>query len=479
MWTIAGTDEQGTPRDVRSREIDRASRDDVSNAILELTDNVPETFRRDIETKDPLPGIDGIEFWGETAAALGDGQFDYRPSYLGTNDGGSLPAIVLRQSEGVAFHYPETVVVDTAGLRELRISTPGSDLYAGTPSGIVLEGRAYGETTVVELEEEAPTTAPTFRVSLPGQFRAAVVKFAQWVSRPFSASEDPAMGGRLRHYLARYSAIAHHYPDIGAPQRGDFLALPPISADAVIVFVHGTYSCAIPHLALLHPLKLPAYRFEHDTFRPVAANADDLTAAIRSLIPHKAKVHLVAHSRGGLVCRLAARELCASRDVRVLTFGTPHEGTPLANAGKRVLSGLLSSGRTTLLAAGGAAVNAVFSWDPSSLAGKLLLKGLTKFPEGLDDMRPQSGLIRGLGRGTEFDLRAWGAHCDLGKIHNGAFGLILRDAVQGAFQGAANDSVVGVDSATAVGSKQPVLNACTHFEYFVRQEVRNAIHALS
>jgi pimeloyl-ACP methyl ester carboxylesterase len=487
MWTITGTDDQGTRREVRSKEIDRASHGDVYNAIREFTGDVPEALRREIETRDPLPGIDGIESWGETAAALSAGQFDYFPSYVPTNDGGSLPAIGLRQSESVAFHYPETLVVDTAGLRELEILALGSDLFGDTPSGIVMEGRAYGATTVAEFEHEAPTAAPTFRLSLPGQFRAAVVRFAQWVSRPFSSSEDPAMGGRLRHYIARYSAIAHRYPDIGAPKRGEFLALPPESAEAAIVFVHGTYSCAIPNLALLHPLKLPSYRFEHDTFRPVAANADDLTEAVRSLISRKTRVHLVAHSRGGLVSRLAALELSrpenpgrdASRDVRVLTFGTPHEGTPLANAGKRVLSALLGGGRTALLTAGGAAVNAVFSWDPPSLAGKLLLKGLSKFPEGLDDMRPQSGLIRGMGRMTNCDLQAWGAHCDLGNLHSGAFGLFLRDVVQGAFQGAANDSVVGVDSATAVGRKQPVLNACTHFEYFVRQDVRDTIQALS
>ena len=55
----------------------------------------------------------------------------------------------------------------------------------------------------------------------------------------------------------------------------------------------------------------------------------------------------------------------------------------------------------------------------------------------------------------------------------------LRDAIQGAFSGAANDTVVGLVSATGAGTPQAALLGCTHFEYFARPEVRQEIQSLA
>ena len=107
------------------------------------------------------------------------------------------------------------------------------------------------------------------------------------------------------------------------------------------------------------------------------------------------RARTAATQQAGQTSRLAARELLKHYDVRLMTYGTPHKGTPLANAGKRIFSALLAGGRTALLASGGAALGGVFSWDPPSLAGKLLLKGILPkgFPPGLDAMRPESDFI--------------------------------------------------------------------------------------
>jgi hypothetical protein len=147
------------------------------------------------------------------------------------------------------------------------------------------------------------------------------------------------------------------------------------------------FSCALPNLALLHPLKIPAYRFEHDTFFEIAENGTKLVEAIRAFGAGAKRIYLVAHSRGRLVARFAAESLGEDR-VQVLTFGTPHQGTPLANGGRRLVPVLLAGGRTV--------IHGVFSWDPASLAGKLLLnwKLPKSLPAGIDEMRPNCGSSR-------------------------------------------------------------------------------------
>ena len=150
-------------------------------------------------------------------------------------------------------------------------------------------------------------------------------------------------------------------------------------------------------------------------------------------------------------------------DVRLMTYGTPHKGTPLANAGKRIFSALLAGGRTALLASGGAALGSVFSWDPPSLAGKLLLKGILPkgFPPGLDAMRPESDFIGSLSAVTEpYPLRTWGAKCEVDGLPSGTFAFAIRDAIYGAFGGSANDTVVGAASATGAGKAQKIFDAC-------------------
>ncbi len=84
--------------------------------------------------------------------------------------------------------------------------------------------------------------------------------------------------------------------------------------------------------------ELCAWRFEHDSFMPVASNVRDLVRSIERQLCHgpqdvmgrSLKVALVAHSRGGIVARLAAAHLqqrWPQARFRVFTFGSPHGGT--------------------------------------------------------------------------------------------------------------------------------------------------------
>jgi hypothetical protein len=367
--------------------------------------------------------------------------------------------------------------MNVSGISDLEISV--GQWESELDEHLVLEARIYSDGGVIEVEVEAEPSNPTFHIRLHGYQTCLIGRIAHWAGRPFSSSRDPFRYGRLRHFEERYPAIAREYPDIALALNdvGVFRAVHKAQAGtAVIVFVHGTFSCAVPNLAFLHPLQIPTYRFEHDTFLTITKNAENLKEAIENFVPKGARVYLVAHSRGGLVSRVAA-QILKSYETEVLTFGTPHRGTPLANIARRAATGILAMGRAVILASGGAAVRAVFPWDPASLAGKLLLKGMLvrKFPDGIDAMRPESDFIGALDARVPFVLRTWGGQCDSNDLHKGAFAIDVREALKGAFEGAANDGIVSFDSATAAGAAECALIPCTHFEYFSRPEVRAKI----
>ncbi len=90
-----------------------------------------------------------------------------------------------------------------------------------------------------------------------------------------------------------------------------------------------------------HAVRLPPAR-------SVPARAEELVRAIEAL-PHD-RLDLIAHSLGGLDARYALAHLGLARRVRSLvTIGTPHRGTPLADL---VLKGPLGWAHGVLRAAG-------------------------------------------------------------------------------------------------------------------------------
>ncbi|PTL76222.1 triacylglycerol lipase [Vitiosangium sp. GDMCC 1.1324] len=72
----------------------------------------------------------------------------------------------------------------------------------------------------------------------------------------------------------------------------------------------------------------------------VAERAEALAQAVRSL--DAKRVNIIAHSMGGLDARYAIAHLgLASRVASLITIGTPHQGTPLADMGTKVLGDAL------------------------------------------------------------------------------------------------------------------------------------------
>lgn len=106
-----------------------------------------------------------------------------------------------------------------------------------------------------------------------------------------------------------------------------------------VLLVHG-YGCNSGYWKHLLPL-LDARRISHAgvDLKPVAGSIDDYVAQVegraRELLAATgaARVAIVAHSMGGLVARAWMRDYGSARVARVITLGTPHHGTALANFG--------------------------------------------------------------------------------------------------------------------------------------------------
>jgi pimeloyl-ACP methyl ester carboxylesterase len=501
MWRITGRDANGRAREVRQREVPFANRDRIGAAMHDLVrEQTRATFDADMARPDPLPGVDGIDQWGRQAAAPPgrEGTSSNEPAppeiseadleYLELPDAESEQRVpALRYSEGtaaaIAFHERQAVVADVTGLKEIEV-TRDQDRYprlpdVGPTSGRV-EFRQYAGRMVTEGEAEFDASFTATRFELPDGPddvpRGLVTRFLQTagslLTRPIREARDPMMWRRLRASEARYSAIARNYPDIGEVtlRHGKLRLVGAAGKEPVLIFIHGTMGCALPALA---QLSLPPYRdiktfrFEHDTFRNLTDNAEDLVAAVKAYAPDATQIFLAAHSRGGLVARYAAATL--GSDVEVLTFGTPHLGTPIAIAGTRAFNLLVAAGRT--------GVGAVPNWDPVTLASKIFLAGRLALspPAGISAMIPGSS-VRAIP--VPARLRAWGGMYNARLAARASRGVRYAFAfANGAFKDELNDVVVGTESALGAGQPANPL-FCNHFEYFGMLEVQNKIFGL-
>jgi pimeloyl-ACP methyl ester carboxylesterase len=494
MWDVFGLDDNGQPVQVPSKEIDRlVSRGQVyetARGLLRPGRGSPlGTLERELGAPDVLPGIDGVESWGRAAAELiGPPRYGSGlevVSSLRTREGYEIPSLrwIDEPDETVeAFHWPEAVVVDISGVRELQIKAPErvwleDYYYAGRDRRTCFEWRAYlGTGTLVaegESEFEPDPTDPRqplrARIPLLRSVGILVARFLHWMGRDKKPSRDPSFGGRLGHYEKRFPDIEKAYPDLRLMAREPNFFLKKPQPGPAIVFVHGTFSCGIPNLSLLHQLGIQGFRFEHDTFQSIATNAAELAQAVRQLL-RDGPIYFIAHSRGGLVARLAAQQLAGAMRVVVRTYGTPHRGTPLANVGARAFKGLLSAGRVAL---GG-----VFDWDPASVAVKTIFR-CRDLPEGLEVMRTDSEALKAMAFAKDpFELLAYAGAYDIRVLKDGACAYTLGEIVHQGFGQQSNDIVVPTESALGTGTKQPVIKDCDHFHYFSTRSIQTEIQNL-
>jgi hypothetical protein len=272
---------------------------------------------------------------------------------------------------------------------------------------------------------------------------------------------DPTRTERLTLMSEVHSNIADKYRDLSQ--------ITPRQHDKVIVFVHGTLSCGLEGLQHLTNLAVPIYRYEHDTFARIESNGTELADLIRENLDAK-QLLFIAHSRGGLVARIAISKLQPTYPgaVQLFTFGTPHRGTPLVNVGVGALR--------TLYYSGARIVNGIPS-VPSLTKSYSYLLNMRDWPDGIEVMRENSPSLSLLNSMTSpAGVSCWGSEFDFNK--GKGYGLELNNVLSGAIGKIAHDLIVPTESALAFGSQQPRLN-CAHSGYFEMQQVRDAINAFA
>ena len=168
------------------------------------------------------------------------------------------------------------------------------------------------------------------------------------------------------------------------PQLQDIHSLVGPPSRPLVVLIHGLFGTDVGTFKALQPLLEKHFHvvgFPHDSVsKSVGANGRELAQHLGTIACDK--IHLVAHSRGGLVARSAIAQLKKSRPHRnirsCITFGTPHLGAELAeNPGKLIWSF--------------ACLNAVKSGNPvTSLLDILCCHSIYGDLPGIRDLRPAS-----------------------------------------------------------------------------------------
>ena len=100
-----------------------------------------------------------------------------------------------------------------------------------------------------------------------------------------------------------------------------------------IVLVHGLWMKGPEMFLLRRRLRLAGYQVYQFSYRSVVRDLGENAARLNvflSQVPGKT-VHFVAHSLGGLVVRRLFHDIPQQRPGRIVTLGTPHSGSYVAN----------------------------------------------------------------------------------------------------------------------------------------------------
>ena len=385
------------------------------------------------------------------------------PSTLAWHDHTGVIITLSGDEEHIRLEYfPSTG--NEHRLKRLRFRHAG----AGYTLETILDWRGYfgRESGVIDGWKTMRRSGKGFVASLKGTFGIVVGSVLRRLTRGEpTLKRDPTARARLIRMSERYPHVAADCPDLST--------IAPSRHDRAAVFVHGTVSCGIQGLKDLYSATArppaPVYRYEHDTFLRLDSNGLELAGLIRDRLDAK-HLLIAAHSRGGLVAKIAAHQLRRDGypgDVSVYTFGTPYLGTPLVAQSKRALNLLFKLGEDL--------VGAIPSAQPLT-KGFSYLVDAPGLPAGIGVMHEDSNGLSALALlGDPSRTRAWGGEFDINRAQSG-FGVTVEGALLGALEGRAHDLVVPTASALGFGVAQPALS-CAHLHYFVEPAVRSAIEA--
>ena len=290
---------------------------------------------------------------------------------------------------------------------------------------------------------------------------------------------DDAHNARLARWEQQFPDLARRFPRLGNAT---------LDGEDGIILVHGTRSCGMPAVVdLADALTVPAHRFEHDTHIAIHENAAELARLIADKVTCT-RLYILAHSRGGLVAKLAASRIGRARTPdswQVWTLGTPHHGTPLVGRGLAVFGAraapLAKALRLAKIGRAGtidipADEHGVPLEDPLSAILEIVLRDAT-LPPGIEVMAPVSPLREQLewvnGVVTH---RAIGGACTVDDVSGGRT-IALAGFARGTFAGEPNDLVVALSSSIGCDGGLPLSQPCTHSGYFTDPQVRELLQA--
>jgi hypothetical protein len=363
-------------------------------------------------------------------------------------------------AESVTREHPLTLRVSRpleAGEYVVPLAFDGEDYL---PLGRVT---AHGDETDILLER-LPVQTELSRRSLGGSLK---ILFRKLVLRRLGVGYPYPLLSAVTYDGAEPSYV-HDTADIATAVRG---------ADRVLLVVHGIIGDTRGMVAALgrgaDPIRsrygaVLALDYENIN-TPVDQTARALAERIAAIgLADGRRIDVVAHSMGGLLSRWwIEREGGAEAVSRLVTCGTPHQGSPWPR---------VQDVATTALAL---AANGLGALVGSTLA--FLFKGLEGVDDALDAMMPGSRLLADLeanpaAPGVRYVAVAgdepFGAAAEAGRAMRILTKLKLPKAALGlVFGGEPHDIAVSVTSATSVGrtwaERPPVLEAdCSHMGYF-------------
>ena len=231
----------------------------------------------------------------------------------------------------------------------------------------------------------------------------------------------------------------------------------------VVVFVHGTASHGYKYLNTLEEFRGRLVFYNHDTFKSIRDNAEDLADKIMSKLPD-ARVILIGHSRGGLVARASSALLLKhGRETELITFGTPHNGSELIGFGEATIRGFFPRKLArTLIRAKGVAVK--IRGRSSSAIDEMLGEILSRapLPMGWRDMEYQGSVVKMLADMSSPKIfESIGSTFDAQRSHASQIEKLLLRIVPNP-----NDIVVSMQSANAEGTPVNLGLTCGHTNYF-------------
>jgi hypothetical protein len=277
---------------------------------------------------------------------------------------------------------------------------------------------------------------------------------------PNLLTDDVTMSARLERSESAYGQQALLVPRLEAST----VAKP---GDVCAVWVHGTASCALEGIKDLPALpQIPMYRFEHDTFHEIGENADNLATLINQL--GYSRTHILAHSRGGLVARFC-QQIVSNRygkQCRVVTFGTPHLGTPMADAA--------AGGLALLMRAGDFIVDGIpYASYARRIAGMFVGVDL---PAGVKAMQPSSEVLRSYASLLHQPFESWaGVYRDTGGTTS--YGTDIGNIASGMFGDNTEHDLV-VPTQSSLGGNTAMRLETSHFDYFKQAAVQSFIAQL-